>query len=567
MRTIVGFVGSFITSIQPRSYQQYTTCGIGRCIVTMTGHTKILVWFRNDLRIHDNPALTLAASIASKEGTSEVLPLYCFDPTHFGKTRWGNAKTGLYRAKFLLESVADLREHLRNLNSELYVRAGDPASIIPQLLGQQKEGDNHIVIFQREMTSEETEVENAVEASLGNGVKVEKVFGATLYDPEDLRAPISKLPDVYTKWRTDTEAAPAVRIRPPAPSIEPGSLPLTSYSIESGDLPTLEALGFEDVPVSDKASMVFKGGETAGLARLNYYLFESDCLQNYFETRNGMLGADYSSKFSPWLALGCLSARKIKAECDRYEVERVKNKSTYWMTFELMWRDYFRFYFMKYGNRPFFQHGVKPRSGVQWKKNPAALSAWTDGRTGVPLVDANMRELSSTGFMSNRGRQNVASYLVHDLGLDWREGGDWFESLLIDMDVCSNWGNWHAIAGLSGGRLNRFNMVKQSKDYDADGRYLRHWLPELKDVPNAYIHQPHLMPAEVQEQSNCIIGQQYPSPLPTLPFQSENYGNDKGGRGGGARGGGGSQRDNGGGQGRGRLSDRANNGKRRTRFS
>ena len=159
-----------------------------------------------------------------------------------------------------------------------------------------------------------------------------------------------------------------------------------------------------------------------------------------------MLGLDYSSKFSAYLAHGCLSPRYIADEVYRYENENGSNKSTYWLIFELLWRDFFRFFSMKHGKRIFFPGGAKSvrrpwRNPSKDKQARELFDAWCNGRTGRPLVDANMRELLATGFMSNRGRQNVASYLVLDLGIDWRYGAEWFESLLIDHDVTANYGN------------------------------------------------------------------------------------------------------------------------------
>ena len=229
----------------------------------------------------------------------------------------------------------------------------------------------------------------------------------------------------------------------------------------------------------------------------------------------------------------------MAAECAAYEGKRVKNKSTYWMVFELIWRDYFRCYCAKHG-RAVFKEGGPIDSHQRWRVDPQLLQRWKDGTLGVPLVDANMRELAATGFMSNRGRQNVASYLALDLGLDWRHGADHFESLLLDYDVCSNWGNWVAAAGLTGGRVNRFNIVKQSKDYDAAGDYVRHWLPELQHVPAQFVHEPWKLSRADQEKYGVRIGtygapdSDYPNP-PKSVFQ---YPADGGGKGkGGGRGG------------------------------
>jgi len=205
-----------------------------------------------------------------------------------------------------------------------------------------------------------------------------------------------------------------------------------------------------------------------------------------------MLGEKYSSKFSPYLACGNLSPRYIASECKRYEKERgITNKSTYWMIFELLWRDFFVFFYEKYGKRIFYSTGAKGTTRTRpWSTDKERIRRWKEGKTGMPLIDANMRELKETGWMSNRGRQNVASYLVIDMNVDWRVGADHFESLLLDHDVYSNYGNWNSAAGLTGGRINRFNIVKQSKDYDSKGDYIRHWIPELRNVSAPQIFEP-----------------------------------------------------------------------------
>lgn len=274
----------------------------------------------------------------------------------------------------------------------------------------------------------------------------------------------------------------------------------------------------------------FVGGETAALARLQNWIWEQDQLQHYFEVRNGMLGQAYSSKLSPWLAAGCLSPRLVYWECKRYETQRLANKSTYWLVFELIFRDFFQFQALKQGNRLFFLEGPAGKR-TSWDGSDEALQRWKDGRTGWPLVDANMRELRASGFMSNRGRQNVASFLVLEQKVDWRKGAEYFESVLLDHDVASNWGNWCAAAGLFGGRLNRFNIVKQSKDYDPKGDYIRRsvplcvcvlspqqrarWLLELRRVPQQHIHEPWKMSRSDMDRSDCVVGRDYPEPMRT----------------------------------------------------
>lgn len=250
------------------------------------------------------------------------------------------------------------------------------------------------------------------------------------------------------------------------------------------------------------AVLEFRGGESEALRRLEEWMWRDDNLRNYFEIRNGMLGERYSSKLSPWLSLGCISPRFLAAEARRYEAERVANKSTYWLIWELCCRDFFHFQCQKYGSNIFLIGGAR-RVHREWSRDENKLARWKDGYTGVPIVDANMRELKATGWMSNRGRQIVASYLIFELGLDWRLGAEHFESLLIDHDVYSNWGNWNAMAGLTGGRLNRFNMSKQTRDYDPQGDYLRHWLPELKRMNAPQIFEPWM--ASTAELTRCGV--------------------------------------------------------------
>jgi deoxyribodipyrimidine photo-lyase len=291
--------------------------------------------------------------------------------------------------------------------------------------------------------------------------------------------------------------------------------------VEIGDLPILAELGLEtglETPKFDsRAVMPFKGGETEGIKRLQQYFWDKNCLKAYKQTRNGMLGADYSSKFSPWLAMGCLSPRYIYEQVQDYEHQRIKNDSTYWLVFELLWRDYFRFICAKHGNKIFYLSGLQ---GVEipWKEDWERFDLWRQGMTGYPLVDANMRELAATGFMSNRGRQNVASFLTKNLGINWQMGAQWFESLLIDYDVCSNYGNWNYTAGVGNDArgFRFFNILKQSKDYDRQGNYVKHWLPELAKVPADKIHEPWKLSRDRQKRFNVQIGVDYPHPVVDL---------------------------------------------------
>ena len=467
---------------------------------------RILLWLRNDLRLHDHEPLTRAL-----EKKAEVIPLYCFDPRHFGKTSFGFEKTGAYRAKFLLETVADLRKGWRSRGSDLVVRQGKPEDEIPKLV---KALNIESVYWHEEVTSEETDIERKVEKALKDlRVASEVYWGATLYHPDDLPFEINRLPEVFTQFRKAVEKES--QISPTFPT--PEKLPALPTDVDPGEIPTLTDLKLEESPIDPKGVLQFKGGETEAFNRLQHYFWDADRLQVYKETRNGMLGADYSSKFSAWLANGSLSPRKVYEAVQKYESQRRKNNSTYWMVFELVWRDYFRFVCAKYGRKIFRKGGIRALP-IEWQQDWKRFDKWRDGATGYPLIDANMKEIASTGFMSNRGRQNVASFLTKNLGIDWQMGAEWFESLLIDYDVCSNWGNWNYTAGVGNDArgFRYFNIPKQSKDYDADGAYVKHWLPELEDLPAKKVHSPWKLQSVEQKRFNVRLGVDYPNPVVDL---------------------------------------------------
>jgi len=255
-------------------------------------------------------------------------------------------------------------------------------------------------------------------------------------------------------------------------------------------------------------------------------LWRTHCVSEYKQTRNGMVGENYSTKFSTWLAHGCLSPRMIFSEIKRYEKAEGGNQSTYWVTFELLWRDYFKFVCLKFGDRVFYETGILDRK-LPWAQDMDKFKLWAEGRTGVPFVDANMRELKHTGWMSNRGRQNVASFLVKDLGLDWRLGAEWFESMLLDHDVCSNYGNWNYAAGIGNDpRENRkFNMIKQGMDYDGEGEFVRLWVDELKGIEGSKVHYPWTL--SNNELGEVKIGETYPNPMIVQPEWIRHFGKDK----------------------------------------
>jgi deoxyribodipyrimidine photo-lyase len=460
---------------------------------------KIILWYRNDLRIHDHEALLKAS-----EKTSEVIPAYIFDPRLFQEHELGFPKTGQFRHQFLVESVNNLQENLQKIGSNLIIRTGFPEDILPQLA---KEIQADELYTSEEITSEENEVDSLVEERLkADGRKIKFFWQSTLFHVDDLPMDIENLPDVFTQFRNKVEKFSKVRRVFDVPKN------LTFNELISvgqvSNLSTDEMTGWKPVLPN------FKGGETEAINRLNDYFWEKDLLKIYKETRNGMLGLDYSSKFSVWLANGCISPRYIYEEIKKYESERTVNESTYWLVFELIWRDYFRFVAMKFGNKIFHEKGITNQP-TNWKQNRNIFEKWRLGETGVPLIDANMKELLTTGYMSNRGRQNVASFLVKDLHIDWRWGAAWFESQLIDYDVCSNWGNWLYVAGVGNDpRENRyFNILRQATNYDTKGEYVKYWLPELSDVPTDKIHSVGLLTNDEQKRFGVRLGVDYPNPI------------------------------------------------------
>ncbi|MEL6581777.1 MAG: DASH family cryptochrome [Cyanobacteria bacterium J06621_12] len=463
---------------------------------------RILIWYRNDLRVHDLLALDEAV-----QQEAEIIPVYCFDDRIFGETYFGFPKTGSYRAQFLLESVADLRNSLQQLSSNLVVRRGLPEVVIPAIAEQLKVDQ---VSYSKEVTSEEKRVEKKLRKALAaKQIKVNTYWEATLYLPEDLPFGIKQTPELYTSFRKQVEKKSEINESLAAPNKLP---PLPE--IELGEIPTLTDLGLATPDFDDRGVLQFKGGETEAIKRLQDYFWQQDCLRKYKETRNGMLGANYSSKFSPWLALGCISPRLINDQVIKYEAERVKNNSTYWLIFELIWRDFFRFIVAKHGNQIFKTTGMQGIE-IPWKEDWQRFDLWREGKTGYPLVDANMRELAATGFMSNRGRQNVASFLTKNLGIDWRMGAEWFESRLVDYDVCSNWGNWNYTAGVGNDArgFRYFNIAKQTKDYDPQGEYIKHWLPELASLPGDKVRDPGKLTKEEQKRFGVNLGVDYPRPV------------------------------------------------------
>jgi deoxyribodipyrimidine photo-lyase len=424
-----------------------------------------IVWFKNDLRLHDNE--TLLTAIKESE---QIIPVYCIDENNFAITKYGYKKTGGFRSQFLFESLIDLDNNLRALGSGLLVVKGKPKDEIIKIA---KQCNVKNVYAKFEIAPDEKKTENDVAAALETiNILLHTFETSTLYKEFDLPFELDKLPDVFTGFRNKVERNTTIR------NIFPVTAKVNSPQIPVLNLPSLQSLGLEEIKMDHRRAIPFKGGETEAHKRLQHYFYETKAISKYKETRNGLIGANYSSKFSAWLAMGCISPVTIHDELKKYEIKYGANESTYWLVFELLWRDYFYFVLQKFGKKLFKKEGIKNDLSLQTKYHPTFFTKWVNGETGVDFIDANMKELKLTGFMSNRGRQNVASYLCNDLKMDWRYGAAYFEEQLIDYDVASNWGNWAYLAGVGNDpRPNRyFNIEKQTNDYDRDGGYRGLWL-------------------------------------------------------------------------------------------
>ncbi|RED48240.1 DASH family cryptochrome [Seonamhaeicola aphaedonensis] len=428
--------------------------------------TNGLVWFRNNLRVNDNEVLNKAL-----ENHKHVIGLYCFDPRQFKTELFGFKKTEKYRAKFLIETVENLKQSLNRLNVELFVYYELPEKVIPKLVNQFKINS---IYLQKEWTNEEVEVLEGIKLNCLTNIAFKEYYDQFLFHPEDIKMPFEDIPQVFTNFRKYVEKYCLVKpINKPTAAEPIQNLSNLTY------IPTLENLGFENFKTHPNTAFPFNGGETSAINRLNHYFFQTKKLGFYKKTRNGLIGEDYSSKFSPWLANGSISARTIYWYISKFEKEHYKNQSTYWLLFELIWRDYFKYISLKHGNTIFKIEGILGKT-YEWDTNNAKIKQWINGKTSSSFVNANMIELKETGWMSNRGRQNVASYFSKDLLLDWRIGAAYFESLLLDYDVHSNYGNWMYVAGVGNDpRDRKFNVNQQANRYDPSGKFQNMWLQKV----------------------------------------------------------------------------------------
>ncbi len=420
-------------------------------------HLKSLYVFNHDLRLSDNRLLFDAC-----QNSQQMMCLYCLEPWQF-QPAWAVATgMGPQRWQFLYQSLAELHSQLRRHDMSLVVRLGHRSQIISELINEQ----SFVAVFQSHGAGDFEQRQWQWLKRQHPGVDFCATHNQTLFDADDLPFRVSQLPASFTPFRKQVEDLPAAAV--------------TTVPLEWPEGLSDTRSEFDDLLASADPN-AFSGGQAAAEQHVNGY-FNGQAPSTYKQVRNALDGWRHSTKFSPWLALGCVSPRQVLQRLRQYETTHGANESTYWIYFELLWREYFYWYARRHGARLFFAQGIKSVvSKAPDMMDQAQLQMyqkWCHGETGAGLIDACMRQLNSTGYMSNRGRQVVASYFINELQLDWRWGAQYFEQRLIDYDVGSNWGNWQYIAGVGadprGGR--HFNWLKQQQTHDPEGAFVAQWV-------------------------------------------------------------------------------------------
>jgi deoxyribodipyrimidine photo-lyase len=428
-----------------------------------------LHWFRKDLRIQDNLSL---AKITSQ--VDELLCIYVYQ----GKTDQDNVNAlckeetiGEHRLNFIHQTLQDLDIALGGLNHRLVVLSAntlEPVDVITDIV--KKLNVTHISAQWHCGFNERRDWQQCKEvvSEINPDIKFIQENSSTLFNASQFPFSIENMPNTFSPFRKKVEKY--CEVEQVNETVTALPLMCDLFAIEN-------VMNVEALSVQPNYYENLSGGATCAQQQLAHYLWNTDYIRHYKETRNGLDGWDFSSKFSAWLALGCISPRQIYAELCRYESERTKNDSTYWLFFELLWRDFFHWHHFVHGKRLFAASGVQQIArSTNFEDN--IFRKWQQGQTGYPIVDACMRQLLKTGYMSNRGRQLVASCFVHELGQDWRYGAKYFEYQLIDFDVASNWGNWQYLGGVGADPRGhrQFNLTKQTETYDPNNEFIKQWL-------------------------------------------------------------------------------------------
>ncbi len=445
-----------------------------------------LLWFRRDLRVHDHPALH-----AALDDQDHLVPVFCFDQ-HLLAGRHASGP----RTQFMLESLADLEASLRDRGSRLVVRTGLPERELPslaRLLGVRS------VHFTGDVSPYARKRDQRVTSALTDaGVAVHEHPG--MFAVDDLDAIKTSVNEPYTVFTPFYRAW--MRLRRREPLSAPRTLPTIPSQLDSGVLPALSDLGLQQ-EVQDP----IPGGESAGREAMSRFF--SARVSDYDDDRD-MPGKPGASRLSPYLHFGCISARELEQRLPRGAGADAFRR-------QLCWRDFYAQVLFHFPANARYEHQQRYRGTIRWSHAERRFDAWRKGRTGFPLVDAGMRQLRREGWMHNRVRLVVGSFLTKDLGIDWRWGERWFMRLLLDGDEASNNGNWQWIAsvGVDPQPPYRriYNPARQQQRLDPGGTYVRNYVPELGPVPDDYLAEPWTMPESVQASVGCVIGRDYPEPI------------------------------------------------------
>ncbi|HWH12929.1 MAG TPA: deoxyribodipyrimidine photo-lyase [Solirubrobacteraceae bacterium] len=443
------------------------------------------VWLRRDLRVADHPALSAAVDRADR-----VVCVFCVDD----RLLTGRSPSGP-RTQFMLECLADVDRSLRERGSRLVVRRGLPEVEIPRLAAAVGAGEIH---FTRDATPyARARGRRVTDACAAAGIRLVGHPGLlAVDDPAAVVTGSGTAYQVFTPFHRRWLAEPRRAVLD-----APGDLG-GPVEIDAGRIPGLSELG-----LSQQVSRPQVGGERAARARLDE--FRSGGLGQYADGGHDRLADDGTSRLSAYLRFGCISPRQVEDGVDGSPAGGAVRR-------QVCWRDFYLDLLRRHPANARLEQ-QEARRGIAWRDAPEDLRRWQDGLTGYPLVDAGMRQLQAEGFMHNRTRMVVGSFLTKHLGIDWREGERWFMSLLLDGDPAVNNGNWQWIASVGsdpqpvGRRL--LSPTRQQERFDPDGVYVRRWVPELRGLPNAYLAEPWRMPVDLGLDCGCVVGRDYPQPI------------------------------------------------------
>ncbi len=454
-----------------------------------------LLWFRRDLRLSDHPALTAAI-----EARARIVPVYILDNETPGNWRMGGASRW-----WLARSLRSLEKSLRDLGSRLILRRGPVEQVLRKLA---TETGASAVYFTRGYEPFQRKLENELkEGLLSQGVECRRFGGQILFEPEKLLNKSGEPFRVYTPFYKNLAGHEPPRFPLPAPAqlappaVWPQSDVLESWALEPAKPDWAGGL-----------RAAWTVGEDAARSRLQRFI--ADVLARYRHQRN-LPGTDGTSRLSPHLAFGEISPRQVWSSC-AFAAEAAGTPAlaeTYLK--EIAWREFSYHLLFHFPELP--EKAFKPEfDAFPWEANPAGLEAWQKGQTGYPIVDAGMRQLWQTGWMHNRVRMIVASFLTKHLLVPWQTGEAWFWDTLVDADLASNAASWQWVAGSgpdAAPYFRIFNPVLQGEKFDSEGSYVREFCPELTKLPASLIHKPWEAGASFLRHADITLGVTYPRPI------------------------------------------------------